>query len=465
MTDIQSKTGSVLKRLRVGNELAIRFDALEELKKNKTRPKNTLTILHGIMLNRDENFNLRISIIHYLGEIKSGTTIDSLIKLVENSNEWMLRLEAIKVMCFIGKRSDIVIPFLLSELENEIVPYVRHWIPIYLSRFGIKAIQPIKTIITRHQDLRKLSLWSLSKIKDNNNEIRDYLYEELLRSRDIDDKYAIAIALYRVEGLNGKGEEVLFEMKQNKELNNFQEELLHLTEIKQQKQTDIIKQMKSKPESEISDFKEKQFEKTFSDIERNINFRALESIQSILTSNEESKKFDVEKLEIRNFSDLVKFHEHDQLEFKPSFVTNPNIKNSARNLEFENIKTIAGFLNAVGGILLIGVTDKGDICGLSNDYKLLNGKQNKDGFQLMLNQKIKEKIGIKAISLIKIYIEEINQKEFCIITVQKSPHPIFIKRKSNQPSTFFVRFGNSTISLDVEQYDEYRKTHWQDNLK
>ena len=38
------------------------------------------------------------------------------------------------------------------------------------------------------------------------------------------------------------------------------------------------------------------------------------------------------------------------------------------------VKTIAGFMNAHGGTLLIGVDDDGKAIGLEKDYKLVKGQ-------------------------------------------------------------------------------------------
>ena len=44
------------------------------------------------------------------------------------------------------------------------------------------------------------------------------------------------------------------------------------------------------------------------------------------------------------------------------------------------VKTLAGFLNAEGGTLLIGVDDAGAVIGLAGDYEALR-KRDRDGFE------------------------------------------------------------------------------------
>ncbi|MBE2218189.1 MAG: ATP-binding protein, partial [Ignavibacteria bacterium] len=63
-----------------------------------------------------------------------------------------------------------------------------------------------------------------------------------------------------------------------------------------------------------------------------------------------------------------------------------------KNLEDIILKSIAGFLNAKGGTLILGVDDSGEILGLTEDYWTLKRK-NKDGFQQKLIQLISNAFG------------------------------------------------------------------------
>ena len=56
------------------------------------------------------------------------------------------------------------------------------------------------------------------------------------------------------------------------------------------------------------------------------------------------------------------------------------------------MKSIAGFLNANGGLLIIGVNDDGEILGLHNDYWSLK-RRNKEGFQQRLVTLISNRLG------------------------------------------------------------------------
>ena len=66
------------------------------------------------------------------------------------------------------------------------------------------------------------------------------------------------------------------------------------------------------------------------------------------------------------------------------------------DVEFAVVKTIVGFMNSKGGVLLIGVEDDGTIHGLEDDYKTLP-KPSKDGFELHLRQIVQRTVGVRLL--------------------------------------------------------------------
>ena len=92
---------------------------------------------------------------------------------------------------------------------------------------------------------------------------------------------------------------------------------------------------------------------------------------------------------------LIQLGESNRLEFKQTACWNPHRKVKEQSL-VENIgKSIAGFMNSkLDGIILIGVTNDGQIIGLDNDLKVADGsKPNKDGYELFLRNAINSCIG------------------------------------------------------------------------
>ena len=114
-------------------------------------------------------------------------------------------------------------------------------------------------------------------------------------------------------------------------------------------------------------------------------------------------------------------------------------------------------MNSEGGILLIGVNDDGEIIGIEQDLTTLK-KKNRDGFQLLVIDLISKYIGKQFASYIKISFETVNNLVACVIKVKNSSEPIFIQLPEKKE--FYIRFGNSTRSLDSEETYKYIEEHW-----
>jgi len=149
--------------------------------------------------------------------------------------------------------------------------------------------------------------------------------------------------------------------------------------------------------------------------------------------------------------------EGKKIEFKKSLRWDYDKNEFNKELEKSIIKTIAGFLNAEGGNLVIGVSDKKEIEGLGKDYQTLP-KKDRDGFENYLTQIVRVNIGSPNLRLININFTNIEEKEVCFIKVKSSEAPVFTK--INGSEEFFVRVGNSTASLSISESVIYIKNHW-----
>lgn len=149
---------------------------------------------------------------------------------------------------------------------------------------------------------------------------------------------------------------------------------------------------------------------------------------------------------------LIKEGENDSVEFKSSVRYDYHRKTTNRDLELVIAKTLVGFMNASGGKLLIGVSDQGDILGLEKDLKTLKHK-NKDGFERKIFQVITDYIGREACYNSKVTFHKIDEKPICMINVEPSTTPVYFKDGEN--ITFYVRTGNATHPLSVEEAINY----------
>jgi hypothetical protein len=154
---------------------------------------------------------------------------------------------------------------------------------------------------------------------------------------------------------------------------------------------------------------------------------------------------------------LIKNGEDDNLEFKSSFRFDYHQQKINKALESVIIKTLAGFMNARGGSLLIGVADNGTILGLEPDYKTLSRKDS-DGFTQLIMSTISEKIGTPACRLVRILFHKVEEKEVCRIILLASPVPVYVIE--DKQSHFYLRTGSGTRELDVQEAIVFINTKW-----
>jgi hypothetical protein len=145
-------------------------------------------------------------------------------------------------------------------------------------------------------------------------------------------------------------------------------------------------------------------------------------------------------------------------EFKSSYRWDIVETRINRALEGVVLKTLAGFLNSqVGGTLLIGVADDGEILGLEKDYQTLK-KPNQDGFEQTIMAAVASNLGADVCHCIHILFHVIDAKDVCRIIISPAPRPVFIEQ-GNAPK-FFVRTGGGTRDLNIQEALDYIHNRW-----
>ncbi len=159
-------------------------------------------------------------------------------------------------------------------------------------------------------------------------------------------------------------------------------------------------------------------------------------------------------------SDLVRAGESMTVEFKSSARWSHMASVQDAKLEHVIVKTVAGFMNAEGGVLLIGVADSGKVLGLQPDYQTLS-KRNRDGYELFLIQLFGNHLSGSAPTLARISFEEVDGLDVCRIDVAASAQAVFVKADGAKAhDQFWVRIGNSTHQLSGPRMAEYQRDHW-----
>jgi len=151
----------------------------------------------------------------------------------------------------------------------------------------------------------------------------------------------------------------------------------------------------------------------------------------------------------QQLAELLKQGESGKLEYKSTFRWDLKAGKTNPAVEHASLKTIAGFLNSTGGILLIGVRDDGSIEGIESDRFA-----NEDKFLLHLWTLIRTSLGRDISPYIQTTLEKKEDKTVCIVRCLKSPQPVFL-RQSGFNEEFFIRVGPSSNALDISEALRY----------
>lgn len=132
--------------------------------------------------------------------------------------------------------------------------------------------------------------------------------------------------------------------------------------------------------------------------------------------------------------------ESGKVEFKSSIVypagrSTPDMKQQSDVI----LRTIAGFLNAEGGTLYIGVTDDGNVNGLVNDFSYM--QCDSDAYERFIRQRIISTLGKDANGIIRIDFPKYGEREVCRVEM-----PCYGKL-IELDGVVWQRQGNSTVLL------------------
>lgn len=166
-----------------------------------------------------------------------------------------------------------------------------------------------------------------------------------------------------------------------------------------------------------------------------------------------------------NFSyvKIIQDGESHNVEFKPTLLYKFDTKKGSIAVKYVLAKAICGFLNSDGGLLFIGVSDDGNIQGLSYDYSLFNElKDNKaklkDKMRLEVDSMIVHFFDKSITPLVRTEFQEINGRDILVLVIEKSSNPIFLYNKRNEyiEKEFYIRMNASTRQImDMEELANY----------
>jgi type I restriction enzyme R subunit len=155
--------------------------------------------------------------------------------------------------------------------------------------------------------------------------------------------------------------------------------------------------------------------------------------------------------ELRTVQQLIENDEDYAVEFKSTARWNVREGQPDKAMEDAVVKTVAGFLNAEGGTLLIGIGPDRDVVGLDHDYARVK-PTNGDGFVNWLTTHLINTLGYTPVTFTRARIDTFEGQKICRVDVAASPAPVRA-RTSKAADVLFVRMNNSTRSLPDNEID------------
>ena len=166
-------------------------------------------------------------------------------------------------------------------------------------------------------------------------------------------------------------------------------------------------------------------------------------------------------------AELLAAGESDRVEFKST--ARINLRTGAKDERMEQIvaKTVCAFLNADGGTLVIGADDTGTPLGLDPDLATLKSPDH-DRYELWLRDLLTTSLGQTAATAVNIEFPAAPTAEgetaVCRVTCRPSPRPVYLRPGKGSAPELWVRSGNSTRQLSVDEATEYVMHRWPLNL-
>ncbi len=167
-------------------------------------------------------------------------------------------------------------------------------------------------------------------------------------------------------------------------------------------------------------------------------------------------------------AELLAAGESDRVEFKSTARVNLRTGQKDERMEQVIAKTACAFLNADGGTLVIGVDDDGTPLGLERDLAV---KKSPDlaRYELWLRDLLTTTLGQTAAATVGIEFPAVpsgddGARTVCRVTCVPSPRPVYLRPGKGAAPELWVRSGNSTRQLTVDEATAYVMHRWPLNL-
>lgn len=158
-------------------------------------------------------------------------------------------------------------------------------------------------------------------------------------------------------------------------------------------------------------------------------------------------------------AELVASGESARVEFKSTARCNLHTGQRDEKMEMVISKTVAAFANSGGGDLLIGVDDNGQALGLAEDLKFMKSPD-LDRYELWLRDHLTKTLGAAATANVEVTFPALDGQPVCHLRVLGATRPVFLTPGKGQLVQMWVRVGNSTRQLGVDEALSYAADRW-----
>ncbi len=150
---------------------------------------------------------------------------------------------------------------------------------------------------------------------------------------------------------------------------------------------------------------------------------------------------------------LIASGESGGVEFKSTLRTNLHTGLADDRVQLSALKTVAGFLNAAGGTLIVGVADDGRVLGLDAD-----AFPSEDRLGLHMVNLVRDRIGDVFLPYVHPRFEDGEGGRIFVVQCERGPRAAFVKDGGLQ--RFYVRSANSTAELSGSSLTDYVRAHF-----
>lgn len=150
---------------------------------------------------------------------------------------------------------------------------------------------------------------------------------------------------------------------------------------------------------------------------------------------------------------MVRSGESKTAEFKESFGLDIRKGTKEKYIELAALKTLVAFLNTNGGILIVGVSDSGEVLGIETEVEKFH--KSNDAFLLYFKNQLKERIGEQYYPFINHRLVSVLNRKVLMVECGESSKPCYLDGRD-----FYVRTNPATDKLEGPKLVEYVQNHF-----